>query len=147
MSDFRNQYLSSPLLDAIMRPGPVIKPHWEEAEPFKVHWELPDQIKMEDPLLPEPHHEMLLRDVGVQDIVDAVTIHTNGNELSVSWNGEVLKKLIPEQRQVIVAHLGHILYGYMHCDSNMVKDYIIKAKFHYHVQTLANIEEEPGEFA
>jgi hypothetical protein len=83
----------------------------------------------------------------VQDIVDAVTIYTNGNELSVSWNGEVLKKLIPEQRQVIVAHLGHILYGYMHCDSNMVKDYIIKAKFHYHVQTLANIEEEPGEFA
>jgi len=115
--------------------------------PFQVYWDPPENISLEDPLLPEPRYEMLIRDVGIQEIVDAVSIEMAGSYMSVSWNGDILGKLIPEQRQVITAHLGHILAEYFGTDSSKIREYIIKTQFHQHIQMLAELEEEPGEFA
>jgi hypothetical protein len=122
------------------------KPHWEDNREFKIYWDPPDGIDMDDPLLPDPRFEKFIREVGVQNIVDAIEIQVSGAQICVGWNGSVLGQLIPEQRQVIVAHLAHILCEYFGCDSELVKDYIIKARFHYDIQMLANLEEEPGGF-
>ncbi len=116
-------------------------------QPFEIYWDMPKGIDVEDPELPEPRYEAFIREVGVQEIVDSVSVSVEGNFLSVSWSGGVLEKLLPEQRQVIRAHLAHILHYYLNKDASLVKEYVVKANFHYHVQMLADLEEEPGEFA
>ena len=116
-----------------------------ETKPFEIYWEPPQGIEIEDPCLPEPRHEMRLEEVGVENIVDAVKLSVEGLKINVRFDN-ILEKLIPEQRQVIVAHLAHILNKYMGRENTCFKDYIVKAKFHLHVQRLADLEGEPGEY-
>jgi hypothetical protein len=132
-------------MDELKNPqGPIVC--WRDEIPFEIYWEPPEGINIEDPLLPEPKYEKLISEVGVQKIVDAIVVEVAGGQISVGWNGDVLGELIPEQRQVIVAHLAHILYQYLNRDASMVRDYVIKSSFHRDVQRLADLESEPGEF-
>lgn len=148
--DFKREYLGQWVEPPFsgkkpLRPAPVFM--LKEEESFQVYWEIPKGISIEDPALPDPRHERLLRNIGVQRIVDAVEVVASGSQIQVGWYGDVLGEMVPEQRQVVIAHLAHILSDYIGQDSDDVKEYIIKAHFHLHVQRLADLEEEPGEFA
>jgi len=118
---------------------------WQPRQ-FTIHWDSPEGINIEDPLLPDPTNEMFLRDVGIENIVDSFDIQMVNSQINVTWDESVLGQLIPEQRQVVRAHMAHILYEYIGCDSQTIKAYVIKANFHNDIQELANMEEEPGEF-
>lgn len=115
-------------------------------EVFQVYWDLPSGIEVEDQSLLDPPHERSIKEIGISSIVGAVNIFIEGSTISANWDQDVLEMFNPDQRQVIMAHLGYILYGYMFKNISSLKEENIKKEFERHITILSEIEEEPGEF-
>lgn len=128
-----------------IKPGAFIQ-DIEYKDNFEVLWEPPTELSFEDPELDDPIREMTLFEIGPENIVDSITVTITGPQLDINIDPQILGKMVPEQRQVVICHILHILSYYFTSPVDELKDYLVKAEILRHMIKLARLEEEPGEF-
>jgi hypothetical protein len=126
---------------------PVVTDFSYRSKPrFEVHLDPPKGINIKLPELPEPRYPNFLSQVGIERIVDSVDIELSGDSMNIFFSGAIVSELIEEQREVIIAHLGHIVNFYKGYNTSKVSEFTIKKQFHDELIILSQLEEEPGDF-
>lgn len=103
----------------------------------------PDSF-MDNTELAEPKHATFIKNVGPQNIVDALSVSVENDKLQLFMDPACLINLTQDQREVIFAHLYSVCNQFSHVHD--VKDYIIKYEFLQELYKIAALEESPGEF-
>lgn len=113
-------------------------------EDFEVHYDYPDDIKITEEILDEPKKAKLIKEVGIDKILDNLEIIQENNFLYTYWYDGFMENLICEQREIICNHLGHILANFFNVD--VIYQSEIKELLKKDLEKLAELEIEPGEF-
>ena len=132
----------SPFKDPILPRHKMIKPgsYLIHKPSFKVLYESNMQFEP----IKEPIYPTRLEQIGVQQIADSIFI--NYSSSFVEFDIKIWSQLIQEQREVLAAHVEHIMNKFTGYPLTESLKHSIKNEIYRHISILSNLENDVGEF-